>query len=54
MRVDQCVAAVRAVEVPVLVCLRSGCGHVTEVGVAVRFETRAEGCHAKMTETLWM
>ena len=33
MRVDQCVSAVRAVEVPVLVCLRSSCNHVTEVGV---------------------
>jgi hypothetical protein len=31
-RVDQCVSAVRAVEVPVLVCLRSSCSHVTEVG----------------------
>ena len=29
MRVDQCVSAVRAVEVPVLVCLRSNCSHVT-------------------------
>jgi hypothetical protein len=37
MRVDQCVSAVRAVEVPVLVCLRSGCCHVTEAGGAVRF-----------------
>jgi hypothetical protein len=32
VRVDQCVSAVRAVEVPVLVCLRSSCIHVTEVG----------------------
>jgi hypothetical protein len=32
VRVDQCVSAVRAVEVPVLVCLRSSCSHVTEVG----------------------
>ena len=32
VRVDQCVSAVRAVEVPVLVCLRSDCSHVTEVG----------------------
>ena len=31
MRVDQCVSAIRAVEVPVLVCLRSSCSHVTEV-----------------------
>jgi hypothetical protein len=32
VRVDQCVSAVRAVEVPVLVCLRCSCNHVTEVG----------------------
>jgi hypothetical protein len=31
VRVDQCVSAVRAVEVPVLVCLRSSCSYVTEV-----------------------
>ena len=31
--VDQCVSAVRAVEVPVLVCLRSSSNHVTEVWV---------------------
>jgi hypothetical protein len=29
VRVDQCVSAVRAVELPVLVCLRSSCYHVT-------------------------
>ena len=29
MRVDQCVSAVRALEMPVLVCLRSSCSHVT-------------------------
>jgi len=34
VRVDQCVAAFRTVEVPVFVCLRSGCDHVTEVGGA--------------------
>jgi len=33
-RVDQCVPAVRAVVVPLLVCLRSSCSHVTEVGGA--------------------
>jgi hypothetical protein len=32
VRLDQCVSAIRAVEVPVFVCLRSGCNHVTEVG----------------------
>ena len=31
VRVGQCVSAVRAVEVPVLACLRSGCSHVTEL-----------------------
>ena len=30
-RVEQCVSAVRAWEVPLLVCLCSGCSHVTEV-----------------------
>jgi hypothetical protein len=33
VRVDQCVSAVRAVEVPALVCLRSNGSHVTEGGV---------------------
>ena len=37
VRVDQRAAAVRAVEVPVLVCLRSGCSHVTEEGGGVGF-----------------
>ena len=32
VRVDQRVSAVKAVEVPVLVCLRSGCNHVIEAG----------------------
>jgi len=30
--VEQCVSAVRDVEVPVLVSLRNTCNHVTEVG----------------------
>jgi hypothetical protein len=30
--VDQCVSIVRALEVPVLVCLRSISSHLTEVG----------------------
>jgi len=34
VRVDQCVSGVRVVEVPVLVCLRSSCYHVTVVGGA--------------------
>jgi hypothetical protein len=39
VHVNQCVSAFRAVEVPVLVCLRSSCNGVTEVGGrrAVRF-----------------
>ena len=37
MRVDQCVSAVRVVEVPAFVYLRSSCSHVTEVGGGVRF-----------------
>ena len=32
VRADQCVSVVRAVEMPVLVCLGSSCDHVTEVG----------------------
>jgi hypothetical protein len=32
--VDQCVSAVRAVEVPVLVCLGNKCSHVAEVSFA--------------------
>lgn len=32
MHVDSRVSAVRAVEVSVLVCLRSKCSHVTELG----------------------
>jgi hypothetical protein len=32
VHVDQCVCAVRAVDVSVLVCLRSSCSHVTDVG----------------------
>ena len=49
MHVDQRVSAVRAVGVPVLVCLRSSCCHVTDVGGAVRFVRLAlnEGCRAK-------
>jgi len=34
VRVGQCVSAVRAMELPVFVCLRSGCYHVTEAGEA--------------------
>jgi hypothetical protein len=37
VRVDQCGSAVRVAEVPVLVCLRSSCNHVTEVGGGIRF-----------------
>jgi hypothetical protein len=31
VHVDRCASAIRAVEVPVLVCLTSSCSHVTEV-----------------------
>jgi len=31
-RVDQCISAIRAVELPVFLCLRSSCNPVTEVG----------------------
>ena len=37
VRVDHCVSAVTAVEVPVLVCLRSICSHVTFGGRTLRF-----------------
>ena len=37
MRVDRCVCTVRAVDVPLLVCVRSSCDHVIGVGGAVRF-----------------
>ena len=47
VRVDQRVSTVRAVEVPVLVCLRSGCDHVTELGGREVCETGAESCQAK-------
>ena len=47
VRVDQCVSAGSAVEASVLVCLRSSCDHVTEVGGCEVCETRAEGCHTK-------
>ena len=33
---------------PILVCLRSSCIHVTKVGCLKVCETRAEGCHAKL------
>ena len=31
VRIDQCVSTVRAMEVPVFVCLHSECNHLTEV-----------------------
>ena len=37
VRVDQCVSAIRAVEMPVFFCLRSNCNHVTELGGPLRF-----------------
>jgi hypothetical protein len=43
--VGQCVSATRAVDMPVLVCLRSSCGHVKE-DVRQVCEARGEGHHA--------
>ena len=37
MRVDQCVCAFRAVEVPVLGCFSSRCSEVSEVGRTLKF-----------------
>jgi hypothetical protein len=37
VRVDQCISAIRAVEVPVKFRLHSSCNHVTEVAKALRF-----------------
>ena len=37
VRVGQCVYAVRAVDVSVLVCLRSSFSHVNEAGGGLRF-----------------
>jgi hypothetical protein len=45
VHVDQYVFVFGAVEVPELLCLRSSCSHVTEVGTVC--DTRAEGCRAK-------
>ena len=47
VRVALCVSAVRAVEVPESVCLRSTCSHLTEIGFYKDRETRGEGYHAK-------
>ena len=48
MRVGQRVSSVRAVEVPVSVCLRSSCSHVTEAGGPWRFvRIGADGFHVK-------
>ena len=44
---DQCVPARKVVEVPVLVCLRNSCYHVTGVEDRKVCETRAESFHAK-------
>ena len=44
MCVDQCVSGVRAVEMPVFVCVPSSCSHVTEVGEGeVHLKTGLEG-----------
>ena len=47
MRVGQRVSVVRAVDVPVLVCVRSSCSHVTVVGARKVYENRNECFHAK-------
>jgi hypothetical protein len=47
VRVDESVSDVGAVHVPVLVCLRSSCRPVTEVGDCKDCETRTKGFHAK-------
>jgi hypothetical protein len=47
VRVDQCVSAVRAVEVSVFVCIGSSCNHVTGQMDRKVCETSAEGCQAK-------
>jgi hypothetical protein len=47
MRVDQCVCAIRAVDMPVLGCLCSGCSEVSEV-VGMKFCENISDCfHAK-------
>jgi hypothetical protein len=40
VRVRRCVSAARAVEVPVLVCLRSSCDHVTDPSSCLREDVR--------------
>lgn len=40
-------SAIGAVKVPVFVCLRGSCNHVSELRGPLKFETRSEGCHAK-------
>ena len=44
MHLDQCVAAFRVMKVPVFVCLRSSCNHVTEVGgLAIKIVMQNDG-----------
>jgi hypothetical protein len=47
MRVDQCVCAIRVVEIPVIACLSSRCSEVTEVGGMKFCENNSGGFHAK-------
>jgi hypothetical protein len=49
VRVDQCVSAVRAVEVSVYVCLRSSCNHVTEACGPQGLWDSCWGLSSKMT-----
>ena len=48
LRVDQCFSEVRAMEVPLLVCLCSSCSHVTEEGGRRVCEISSVCCHAKL------
>ena len=47
MGLNRCVYAVRVVEVPVFICLRSSCNHVSEIGDRTFRDTRIETCYAK-------
>ena len=48
MCVDQCICAIRAVEMPELACLSSSYSEVTEVGGMKFFEDISDGVDAKL------
>jgi len=48
MRLDQCVCAIRAVEMPVLACFSSSCSEVTEVGGMKFCEDMFDSFHAEL------